>query len=192
MKRLCKLLKIKTFTFPDQGGPMLHRMLRSAGPACPSDDSQGPTMVTPRMSICLPTESDSAPTEGGINKLFTTIMATLRVFGPHSLLELSQGQQVSHVAGAHNEWADDLSRGRLQAFAHRPQDRFRVPLQILASAASEATWTSRTQTTPLHSHSNLAAYDREENSGPGLLVSMHAYPSSARDSPALRTEHRPR
>ena len=41
-----------------------------------------------RLSLCLPTESDNTPTEGGVNKLFTT-SCSFRVSEPHSLLELS-------------------------------------------------------------------------------------------------------
>ena len=98
-----------------------------------------------RMNICLPTESDNTPTEGGTNKLFTTSWPLSEFLGLIASWSSANGitLQVAHVVGSHNEWADDLSRGRLQAFAHRPQDRFRVPLQLLASAASETSWTSK-------------------------------------------------
>ena len=79
-----------------------------------------------RLSLCLPTESDNTPTEGGVNKLFTTSWPLSEFLGLIASWSSANGVtiQVSHVAGAHNEWADDLSRGRLQAFVHRSQDRF--------------------------------------------------------------------
>ncbi|CAE7834457.1 unnamed protein product [Symbiodinium sp. CCMP2592] len=78
-----------------------------------------------QFSVCLPSQSDNTPSEAGVNKLTS-----------YSAIHY----QVSHVAGAHNQWADDLSRGRLQAFSHRPQERVRITLNRLASAASQATW----------------------------------------------------
>ena len=68
-------------------------------------------------------------------------------------------EQVSHVAGAHNEWADDLSRGRLQAFAHRSRDRFRVSLEMLASASAKASWSSKdpTEVSPIAETPRLEA-----------------------------------
>ena len=98
-----------------------------------------------RLSICLPTESDNTPTEGGVNKLFTTSWPLSEFLSLIASWSSANGVtiQVSHVAGAHNEWADDLSRGRLQTFAHRSQDRFRVPLEMLASASAKASWSSK-------------------------------------------------
>jgi len=97
-----------------------------------------------RLSLCLPTQSDNSPTKGGVNKLFTTSWP-LSVFLSRIASWSSANSihvQVSHVAGAHNEWADDLSRGRLQAFSHRPQERLRISLDMLASAEAAASWTS--------------------------------------------------
>ena len=100
-----------------------------------------------RLSLCLPTQSDNAPTEGGVNKLFTTswplsvFLGLIASWSSANSIHL----QVSHVAGAHNEWADDLSRGRLQAFAHRPQERLRISLSMLASAQASASWTPSSQ-----------------------------------------------
>ena len=95
-----------------------------------------------RLSLCLPTESDNTPTEGGVNKLFTTSWPLSQFLSLVASWSNGLTIQVSHVAGAHNEWADDLSRGRLHAFAHRSQDRFRVPLE-LASASAKASWSSK-------------------------------------------------
>ncbi|CAE7347510.1 unnamed protein product [Symbiodinium sp. CCMP2592] len=95
-----------------------------------------------QFSVCLPSQSDNTPSEAGINKLFTTswpLSQFLQLIASWSSchgVEL----QISHVAGAHNQWADDLSRGRLKAFSHRPQERVRISLGRLASAASQAQW----------------------------------------------------
>ena len=98
-----------------------------------------------RLGLCLPTESDNTPTEGGVNKLFTTAWPLSEFLSLIASWSSAKGVniQVSHVAGAHNEWADDLSRGRLQAFAHRSRDRFRVSLEMLASASAKASWSSK-------------------------------------------------
>ena len=40
--------------------------------------------------------------------------------------------QVSHVPGKLNDWAVDLSRDRLQRFAHRPEERFLTTPAALA------------------------------------------------------------
>ena len=68
-----------------------------------------------RLSLCLPSESDNTPTEGGVNKLFTTSWPLSEFLSLIASWSSANGVtlQVSHVAGAHNEWADDLSRGRL-------------------------------------------------------------------------------
>ncbi|CAE7261995.1 unnamed protein product [Symbiodinium sp. CCMP2592] len=102
-----------------------------------------------QFSVCLPSQSDNTPSEAGINKLFTTswpLSQFLQLIASWSSCH-GVDLQVSHVAGAHNQWADDLSRGRLQAFSHRPQERVRVSLYRLASAASQATWSGPPDTT---------------------------------------------
>ena len=98
-----------------------------------------------RLSLCLPSESDNTPTEGGVNKLFTTSWPLSEFLSLIASWSSANGVtlQVSHVAGAHNEWADDLSRGRLQAFAHRTRDRLRISLDLLASASARASWSSK-------------------------------------------------
>ncbi|CAE7456566.1 unnamed protein product [Symbiodinium sp. KB8] len=65
------------------------------------------------MNICLPAESDNTPTKGGVNKLFTTSWPLSEFLDLIASWSSANGimLQVSHVAGAHNEWADDLSRG---------------------------------------------------------------------------------
>ncbi|CAE7354462.1 unnamed protein product [Symbiodinium sp. KB8] len=114
-----------------------------------------------RLSLCLPTESDNTPTEGGVNKLFTTAWSLSEFLSLIASWSSANGIsiQVSHIAGAHNEWADDLSRGRLQAFAHRSRDRFRVSLDVLASASAQASWSSKdpTEVSPIAELSQISA-----------------------------------
>ena len=114
-----------------------------------------------RLSLCLPTESDNTPTEGGVNKLFTTAWSLSEFLSLIASWSSANGIsiQVSHIAGAHNEWADDLSRGRLQAFAHRSRDRFRVSLDVLASASAQASWSSKdpTEVSPIAETLSLQA-----------------------------------
>ncbi|CAE7249806.1 unnamed protein product [Symbiodinium sp. CCMP2592] len=95
-----------------------------------------------QFSVCWPSQSDNTPSEAGINKLFTTswpLSQFLQLIASWSSCH-GVDLQVSHVAGAHNQGADDLSRGHLQAFSHRPQERVRISLHRLASAASQAHW----------------------------------------------------
>ena len=71
MKRCAKLLKIKLSPFLTKEAQCYiacFEALAQLALAMTAKAHHGHS----RMSICLPTESDSAPTEGGINKLFTT------------------------------------------------------------------------------------------------------------------------
>ena len=114
-----------------------------------------------RLSLSLPSESDNTPTEGGVNKLFTTSWPFSEFLSLIASWSSANGVtlQVSHVAGAHNEWADDLSRGRLHAFAHRTRDRLRVPLEMLASASARASWSSEdpSQVSPIADQPQMSA-----------------------------------
>ncbi|CAE7765187.1 unnamed protein product [Symbiodinium sp. CCMP2592] len=68
-----------------------------------------------QFSVCLPLQSDNTPSEAGINKLFTTswpLSQFLQLIASWSSCH-GVDLQVSHVAGAHNQWADDLSRGHV-------------------------------------------------------------------------------
>ena len=67
-----------------------------------------------RLSLCLPTESDNTPTEGGVNKLFTTSWPLSEFLNLIASWSSANGVtiQVSHVAGAHNEWADDSASAK--------------------------------------------------------------------------------
>ena len=129
-----------------------------------------------RMNVCLPTESDNTLTEAGVNKLFTTSWPLSEFLGLIASRSSANGVtlQVSHVAGAHNEWADDLSRGRLQAFAHRAQDRFRVPLQLLASSASEKPLGPRTPNAPPAASRDRVQAARAEKRCESQLHRLHS------------------
>ncbi|OLP86365.1 hypothetical protein AK812_SmicGene32558 [Symbiodinium microadriaticum] len=131
-----------------------------------------------RLSLCLPTESDNTPTEGGVNKLFTTSWPLSEFLSLIASWSSANGisVQVSHVAGAHNEWADDLSRGRLQAFAHRGRDRFRVSLDMLSSASAQASWSSKDRTPPAVGESYMYDYAYSPRLGklPGATAYAHA------------------
>ena len=96
-----------------------------------------------------------------MNKLFTTSWPLSEFLSLVASWSSANGMtlQVSHVAGAHNEWADDLSRGRLQAFAHRHRDRLRISLEMLASASARASWSSKdpAQVSPIPEPPHLEA-----------------------------------
>ena len=85
-------------------------------------------------SASLPTGSDNAAAEASLNTLFSTSWPLSH------FLRLAAGWahrhgvtlQVSHIAGKLNDWADDFSRGRLDRFAHRPEERFRVDPSTLS------------------------------------------------------------
>ena len=66
-----------------------------------------------RMNICLPTESENTPTEGGVNKLFTTSWPVSEFLGLIASWSSANGivLQVSHVAGSHNEWPTTSAQG---------------------------------------------------------------------------------
>ena len=143
-----------------------------------------------RLSLCLPTESDNTPTEGGVNKLFTTSWPLSQFLSLVASWSNGLTIQVSHVAGAHNEWADDLSRGRLHAFAHRSQDRFRVPLE-LASASAKASWSLKGPKRSLTTATAASQRTLRPKRTP-LRALLPREVASEWHSATLRTEHRPR
>ena len=55
------------------------------------------------------------------------------VCGDHRCLHVLQDSRLLICQGRYNEWADDLSRNRLERFAHRPADRVRF-------SPAEAPW----------------------------------------------------
>ena len=100
-------------------------------------------------TFCLPTGSDNSAAEATLNTLFSTTWPLCH------FLRLAAGWahrhgvalQVSHLPGELNDWADDLSRDRLERFQHRPAERFRIsPAELAQEAArvslhpTEARW----------------------------------------------------
>ena len=74
-----------------------------------------------RWSFTLPAASDNAPTEAGLDKLWSTAEPL------GSFLKLAAAWaakhhvdfQVTHLAGEKNAWADALSRNKQSVFQHR-------------------------------------------------------------------------
>ena len=78
-------------------------------------------------SFSMPSGTDNSATEASLNKMFTTswplqLFVQLTAFWAHARNVLLQP---THVPGRSNDWADDLSRGRLARFSHRPESRVR-------------------------------------------------------------------
>ena len=85
-------------------------------------------------SFSMPSGTDNSATEASLNKLFTTswplqLFVQLTAFWAHAHNVLLQP---THVPGRCNDWADDLSRGRLARFSHRPESRIRFSPASLA------------------------------------------------------------
>ena len=85
-------------------------------------------------SFSMPSSTDNSATEASLNKLFTTswplqLFVQLTAFWAHAHNVLLQP---THVPGRCNDWADDLSRGRLARFSHRPESRIRFSPASLA------------------------------------------------------------
>ena len=85
-------------------------------------------------SFSMPSGTDNSATEASLNKLFTTswplqLFAQLTAFWAHAHNVLLQP---THVPGRCNDWADDLSKGRLARFSHRPESRMRFSPASLA------------------------------------------------------------
>ena len=84
-------------------------------------------------SFSMPSGTDNSATEASLNKLFTTswplqLFVQLTAFWAHAHNVLLQP---THVPGRCND-ADDLSRGRLARFNHRPESRIRFSPASLA------------------------------------------------------------
>ena len=80
-----------------------------------------------RYLFSMPSGTDNSATEASLNKLFTTswplqLFVQLTAFWAHARNVLLQP---AHVPGRNNDWADDLSRGRLARFSHRRESRVR-------------------------------------------------------------------
>ena len=82
-------------------------------------------------SFTLPAASDNAPTEAGLDKLWSTA----EPLGSFSKIAAAWAAkhhvdfQVTHLAGEKNVWADALSRNKRHVFMHRTNERCRFPLQ---------------------------------------------------------------
>ena len=91
-------------------------------------------------SFSMPSGTDNLATEASLNKLFTTswplqLFVQLTAFWVHAHNVLLQP---THVPGRNNDWADNLSRGRLARFSHRPESRVRFspPCAVSQRASS--------------------------------------------------------
>ena len=85
-------------------------------------------------SLSMPSGTDNSATEASLNKLFTTswplqLFVQLTAFWAHAHNVLLQP---THAPGRCNDWADDLSRGRLARFSHHPESRMRFSPASLA------------------------------------------------------------
>ena len=69
-------------------------------------------------SFTLPSASDNAPTEAGLNKLWSTAEPLGSFFKLAAAWAARHGIQfmVRHIAGEKNSWADTLSRNRMRTF----------------------------------------------------------------------------
>ena len=89
----------------------------------------------------LPSASDNTAAEAGINKLFTTteplsfFLKQVAAWSARHNVELA----VTHLAGEKNQWADELSRNKLQRFRNRLTSRERISLACLSSPQGNVT-----------------------------------------------------
>ena len=89
----------------------------------------------------LPSASDNTSAEAGINKLFTTteplsqFLKQVAAWSARHNVELA----VTHLAGEKNQWADELSRSKLQRFQRRTAGRERISLACLSSPQGNVT-----------------------------------------------------
>ena len=89
------------------------------------------TRASTHWSFALPAASDNAPTEAGLDRMWSTAEPL------GSFLKLAASWAARHnvtfnvtrIAGEKNTWADVLSRGKRNAFFNRPQQRHRMNLE---------------------------------------------------------------
>ena len=81
------------------------------------------------LQLCLPSSSDNTGAEAGINKMLTIKEPTSTFLQMISMLAFQHHihLSISHIPGQLNEWADNLSRNRLDQWRAYP--RFRCSLQ---------------------------------------------------------------
>ena len=86
------------------------------------------------LQVLVPTGTDNPATEAGLNKLFTTKWPLSHFLQLIAAWSHAQGiaLQPSHIPGKKNTWADDLSRDKLDRFAHRRSERIRFTPSSLA------------------------------------------------------------
>ena len=86
------------------------------------------------LQVLVPTGTDNTATEAGLNKLFTTKWPLSHFLQLIAAWSHAQGiaLQPSHIPGKKNTWADDLSRDKLDRFAHRRSERIRFTPSSLA------------------------------------------------------------
>ena len=85
-------------------------------------------MLCESLPVCLPSSSDNTGAESGINKQLSTKEPTSTFLQLMSQYALQRNIHllVSHIPGSSNSWADDLSRDRLQQWAHYPRYQIRL------------------------------------------------------------------
>ena len=89
----------------------------------------------------LPSASDNTAAEAGVNKLFTTTEPLSQFLKQVAAWSARHNVQlaVTHLAGEKNQWADELSRSKLQRFAKRTAGRERFSLASLSSPQGNVT-----------------------------------------------------
>ena len=87
-------------------------------------------------SFTLPAASDNAPTEAGLDKLWSTAepLGTCLKLAAAWAAKHHVDFQVTHLAGEKNTWADALSRNKPSVFAHRTAQRRRFSLATFTDA----------------------------------------------------------
>ena len=76
-------------------------------------------------SFTLPSASDNAPTEVGLEKLWSTAEPLGSFLMPAWAARRGIQLMVTHIAGEKNTWADALSRNHMHAFQNRMQEGWR-------------------------------------------------------------------
>ena len=87
-------------------------------------------------SFTLPAASDNAPTEAGLDKLWSTAepLGTFLKLAAAWAAKHHVDFQVTHLAGEKNTWADALSRNQPSVFRHRTAQQRRFPLSTFLDA----------------------------------------------------------
>lgn len=80
-------------------------------------------MTSQHLQLCLPSSSDNTGAEAGINKMLTTKEPTTTFLQMISTLAFQHHIHltISHIPGHLNDWADNLSRNRLEQWRAYPR-----------------------------------------------------------------------